>query len=361
MTPSAGDRRSKTRGFTLIELLVVIAIIAVLIALLLPAVQQAREAARRTQCRNNLKQLGLALHNYHDNYGVFPFGMTDTVWGNAEILGDGWAWSTAILPMLDQANTYNQFNFSSNPYSCNPCGATTLAGNQAVIAHPIGLFTCPSDAGKPVVTSNNPGSAATGKGTNAIATSSYMGCAGPFDGAPCVQNPANTTIPIPDARNIGLFRINSSVGIRDVTDGTSNVIAVGEVRWIPNGVDVTNSTYGSSRQFIYGNVTTGGGPKCDNNGPANNGMHLHCRYTREKLNVPLLAANNPDRSFHSLHTGGGHFLLVDGSVRFVSDSINHTNTNYVAATTTTPSNVTGPYGLYQRLGGINDGQVLSDF
>src|SRR5437588_8459259 len=101
------------RGFTLIELLVVIAIIAVLIALLLPAVQQAREAARRSQCRNNLKQLGIALHNYHDTHRVFPIGFLDTIWGTGETnVSAGWSWGAYLLPYLDNAALYNQFNFS---------------------------------------------------------------------------------------------------------------------------------------------------------------------------------------------------------------------------------------------------------
>ncbi|MFG0295400.1 MAG: DUF1559 domain-containing protein, partial [Maioricimonas sp. JB045] len=107
---------SRRRGFTLIELLVVIAIIAILVALLLPAVQQAREAARRSQCKNNLKQIGLALHNYHDTHGSFPPGyiaryVSATDPASAET-GPGFAWGTMILPFLDQSPTYNQLNFS---------------------------------------------------------------------------------------------------------------------------------------------------------------------------------------------------------------------------------------------------------
>lgn len=336
----------RSRGFTLIELLVVIAIIAVLIALLLPAVQQAREAARRTQCRNNLKQLGLALHNYHDNNQVFPMGFSDSVWGNTEVLGDGWAWGAAILPFIDQAPLFNQFNFNTNPYM--------TGGNQALIATPLAAFSCPSDI-KPTTTANNPGNAAGGKGTAAIATSSYMGSAGPYEGTPCIQD--STGVPVPGPRNIGMFQVNTSLSFRHITDGASNVFAVGEVRWIPNGTDATAAAFGSDRQYIYGNVTTGGGPKCDNNGPNNNGFHLHNRWTRQKLNGPILGAANLERSFHSTHVGGAHFLMGDGAVRFVSENIDHTATNYVAS----PSNVNGPYGTYQRLAGVNDGQVVSDF
>jgi prepilin-type N-terminal cleavage/methylation domain-containing protein len=333
------------RGFTLIELLVVIAIIAVLIALLLPAVQQARESARRTQCRNNLKQLGLALHNYHDSNQVFPMGFSDTVWGNTEVLGDGWAWGAAVLPYVDQASLFSQFDFNTNPYN--------VTINQALGATPLTVFSCPSDL-KPAVTPNNPGNSAGSKGSKAVATTSYMGSAGPFEGAPCVQS---GTVPVSGDRNIGFFSVNKSISFRHIIDGTSNVFAVGEVRWIPNDVDATAAAYGSDRQFIYGHVTTGGGPKCDNNGVNNNGFHLHCRWTRQKMNGPLLGSANLERSFHSNHVGGAHFLMGDGAVRFVSENLEHTATNYVAS----PSNLGGPYGAYQRLSGINDGQVVSDF
>jgi prepilin-type N-terminal cleavage/methylation domain-containing protein len=332
------------RGFTLIELLVVIAIIAVLIALLLPAVQQAREAARRTQCRNNLKQIGLALHNYADTNRVFPMAFSDSVWGNAETVG-GWAWSAAILPYIDQGNLFSKFDFGSTPYS--------IAINQVLIATPLTAFSCPSDI-KPSVAPNNPGNAAGGKGTNAIATSSYMASAGPFEGTPYV---ASGSVPVSEIRNIGLFQVNGSRSFRDITDGTSNVIAVGEVRWIPFGTDAANANYGSDRQFIYGNVTTGGGPKCDNNGPGNNGLHLHVRWTRQKMNGPILGSANLERSFHSIHVGGAHFLMSDGAVRFISENINHTATNFVAS----PSNLGGPYGTWQQLAAINDGQVVGDF
>ena len=127
----------KGRGFTLIELLVVIAIIAVLIALLLPAVQQAREAARRTQCKNNLKQIGLALHNYHDNFSALPpgwIGVTGTV---TDVYGmNGWGWGSKILPQIDQANLYNTMNFSVKMES---------PANALARVVPLAAFRCASD------------------------------------------------------------------------------------------------------------------------------------------------------------------------------------------------------------------------
>jgi prepilin-type N-terminal cleavage/methylation domain-containing protein len=349
--PGLVMRNSRRSAFTLIELLVVIAIIAILIALLLPAVQQAREAARRTQCRNNLKQIGLALHNYHDNYQLFPMGWVDVVGGNNEPPGGhGWAWSAYVLPYLDQAPLYNQFNFNTTPYACVVC-TQPVTGNQALVGTPLTVFSCPSDT-KPKTAANNTGSVGLGLGTAAIATSSYMGCRGAFEGAPCGISGTNVNV---DARNNGLLVINRTRNFRDITDGTSNVIAVGEVRWTQLMTVAGTNNVGSVRQYLYGNITNAGGPDCTRNGPNNNGSQLHLRTTHKKLNGPQLPASNLHRAFHSMHVGGAHFLMGDGAVRFVSENIENTVTGYTAAL------VNGPYGLYQRLGAINDGQVVGDF
>ena len=139
---------TKRRGFTLIELLVVIAIIAVLVSLLLPAVQQAREAARRTQCRNNLKQIGLAMHNYEGTFGSFPPGYLGATTncsmirnGVAPNVAQGWGWGTFILPFVDQANVYSAMNVSVHQVVCDvPTGAANnpLVGNPASVAQGAG-------------------------------------------------------------------------------------------------------------------------------------------------------------------------------------------------------------------------------
>jgi prepilin-type N-terminal cleavage/methylation domain-containing protein len=137
------QNRATRSGFTLIELLVVIAIIAVLIALLLPAVQQAREAARRSQCKNNLKQLGLAMHNYHDTFGAFPPGWIAATRGvGPDVNGglNGFGWGAMILPMMEQAPVYNQFRFE---LSIND--TTGTPSNRSLIATSLPTFRCPSD------------------------------------------------------------------------------------------------------------------------------------------------------------------------------------------------------------------------
>jgi prepilin-type N-terminal cleavage/methylation domain-containing protein len=208
------------RGFTLIELLVVIAIIAILIALLLPAVQQAREAARRTQCKNNLKQIGLGLHNYHDTYLLFPAGGFGPRKGS---------WLISILPFIDQAPAYNLIDFSGcsgTSTGTTPCGSDFSWQYTAPPAAMANLFYslrvpgyyCPSsDLDK-----------TRSQGTGKIQLVNYVGIAGsaisPLDGVSAIF-PAATYGYI---SNNGVLYPNADKSIRDITDGTSNIIVVGE-------------------------------------------------------------------------------------------------------------------------------------
>lgn len=322
-------------GFTLVELLVVIAIIGILVGLLLPAVQAAREAARRMQCSNNLKQLSLGMLNYESAYKKMPIGFLDTQ-PTANMLYDGgWCWATGILPFVEQSPLYYTIDQRFHPY-----GTGSTVANVAAVAVPIPGFRCPSDI-SPLTNGNNGGNP---NGTSAIAITSYCGVLGAFAGQWC-QVSGGTNIS--GVRNHGLFVTNRSRTLAEVTDGTSNAFAIGEVSWRPliNGE-------GSIRQFILGNITTSGGPQCGNAGSGNNGSHLHLRATRHKLNGPYVGGEK-HRAFHSYHTGGAQFAFVDGSVHFISDTIEHTNTDFTTAT------VNGPFGLYQRLGAINDGQPIS--
>jgi prepilin-type N-terminal cleavage/methylation domain-containing protein/prepilin-type processing-associated H-X9-DG protein len=328
----------RTLGFTLVELLVVIAIIGILVGLLLPAVQAAREAARRMQCSNNLKQLGLGLHNYESTYKKFPIGFLDTVPGNGLNYDGGWSWATSILPYIEQGPMYNTLNQARHPY-----GSGATPANIAACAVPIPSYRCPSDIAPPTA-GNNAGNV---NGTQNVAITSYAGVLGSFDGQWCE---VSGTLNVEGVRNHGLFVTNSARTIAKVLDGTSNTLAIGEVSW--RELDANGD--GSVRQFILGNITTGGGPLCTNNGASNNGPHLHLRATRHKLNGPYTGGAK-HKAFHSYHTGGGQFAFVDGSVHFISENIEHTNTDFIAS----PSNINGPYGLYQKLGGIDDGNVIS--
>jgi prepilin-type N-terminal cleavage/methylation domain-containing protein len=334
------SRRHRTTGFTLIELLVVIAIIAILIALLLPAVQQAREAARRTQCRNTLKQIGLALHNYHDTHRSLPMGQQyrgsfDGVGpdaGNANAPGGtGFTWSAFILPYMDQGALYNQFNFSvpiansSIPQSVNNA---RLAGTLVPWAR------CPSDSEARSAT--NTGAAGL-IGTISIHTvSSYKANAASFDGGQggyAFQNQSQ--------RN-GLFFRDSAITITSITDGMSNTIMVGEVAWVY-----------SANCRLFGSVDP-------DLGYASGQSNRFMANGEFALNPPLLPAPGAAQ-FYSEHVGGAHFLLGDGAVRFISANIQHTQRPWNSADPFDSANGGRGYGTYQRLFSRNDALTLGDF
>jgi prepilin-type N-terminal cleavage/methylation domain-containing protein/prepilin-type processing-associated H-X9-DG protein len=289
------------RAFTLIELLVVIAIIAVLIALLLPAVQQAREAARRTQCRNNLKQFGLATHNYHDNFGRFPMGSS-----SAE-----WCVETFLLPYLDQAAIYNQINFpndhnGSGEYSCSPefgrlQTVSVASGRPNPVGQRYSFMVCPTDPAQGIYVS----------GTTTYPLGSYLGVGGssaPLDMATmndyvyrCVHT-AVASQPTCNNRD-GMLFFNSGIGTRDVTDGTSQTMMMGE--------------RGLGASLNYGWKFCGGA-EGDCWLGAGKGLSAPA-YTTSGLDDSI-----NDLHFWSYHTGGCIFVYADGSVHFLSNNIDKT-------------------------------------
>ena len=303
------------RGFTLIELLVVIAIIAVLIGLLLPAVQAAREAARRIQCVNNLKQMGLAFHNYASAIQSFPSGeisrLVNPSWtipaGNCNAapteLGPGWGLFALTAPYLEQQALANAINF--NLTIPDPANATARGVKVSV-------YVCPSDAppaASSIYSCGSPASAAKAPVAllNDLGPCSYVGVLGggnndnPDPLCGCYEwQPFN-----------GTFHRNSRVRIADITDGTSNTVGVGErdnkfVEGAWAGVLPGAST-------IY-NPAQGSG--CQNLRPPITSVVVHSRqYT---VNTPSASP----AAFHTLHPGGGNFLLMDGSVRFLKNSVN---------------------------------------
>ncbi len=333
------------RGFTLIELLVVIAIIAVLIALLLPAVQQAREAARRTQCKNNLKQMGLANHNYHDVFNKFPMHMINT--GTSSLVG--------LLPYFDQAPLYNQLNFSGNQDL-----GTTKVLNQQVKPDGTQLYQtvlsglqCPSDPSAGQILSAGAG---TGGGPTSYAHSMGAQPLGSFNGC-------NLGIASEDPFGIGngdgnygnaaqISGIVSrglvsapystwSASLRDITDGTSNTILMGEVRqsctsttWAQN-----SGNYGWTWSECLWFATTApinfptckGDPGVDVTG--GNPCMTYATSNGGNWNAYF--------GFKSKHVGGAHFLLCDGSTRFISQNIDHPT--------------------YQKVGARADGQVIGEY
>jgi prepilin-type N-terminal cleavage/methylation domain-containing protein len=344
------------RAFTLIELLVVIAIIAILIALLLPAVQQAREAARRTQCKNNLKQLGLALHNYLDVHGRFPPGIQfrgswDGTGDSAGVAGDGgtgFAWGSQVLPFIDQAPLFNQFNFNV-PIANTSIPASVI--NARLASTPLPIARCPSDTAP---AAENVGAAALIGAIRPSAVSSYKGSAGSYNG-----NQGGWPFNNQDRRN-GLFYKDSSIQLRDITDGTSNTIALGEVCWR----QTTNGRF-------YGGVEPDFGYALDGTGNAAQVQRFMAN-TQDAMNLPVLTTPPPNGNadqrndaFSSMHTGGCQFVLCDGSVRFISENIQHTTHIYpVAPAPLDPynrSNNSVGYGIYQRIASRADGLVIGEF
>lgn len=296
----------KKRGFTLIELLVVIAIIAILIALLLPAVQQAREAARRSQCVNNLKQIGLALHNYHDTHGTLPPGWIGvdpaTRIPNAENGHSGFAWGAMILPMLDQGPLYNRINFSRS------CLDTTGNNNQALLATPLAAFRCPSDSGPQtwvIGSEDGSGDLAT------LANANYVGSFG--SGVPGTDDGYGGLLswedyieanPNRQVQGTGMFWHNSNLRFRDVTDGLSNTVCVGEHK-----TNLRPDPAHPDEQWFstWGAVIPEGEEA-----------------VARVLGLADHPPNHPDThldDFSSSHTGGAHFMFGDGRVRFLTENV----------------------------------------
>lgn len=330
-------KKRALHGFTLIELLVVIAIIAILIALLLPAVQQAREAARRTQCKNNLKQIGLALHNYHDTYNAFPFGhlYVGHFDGNTTNAagGTGFFWSYSILPYIEQANLYAQFNPSFPIANTNFPASVT---NAAAATTPLANMLCPSDVRPSTL---NAGAAADIGAIRPHATTSYKGACASFSTIGATNG----------ERSNGMFNRDSAHNcrkMRDITDGTTNAFLVGE-----------QCDRESTIARLYGGVTTTLGYA---NGVSNRTI-LSGEFSINVKAWPTDTANGPERTASSQHVGGAQFVMCDGSVRFVSENIQHTTRIWNAADPFDKANGGAGYGLYQRLYSINDGLVLGEF
>ncbi len=295
--------RHQRRGFTLIELLVVIAIIAVLIALLLPAVQAAREAARRAQCANNLKQVGLALHNYADAMGALPPGVLSrpnpTTGDNA---GPGWGWASMILGHMEQTGVFNATNFS--------LGIESPANSTARVAQ-INAFICPSDANfmpRFTVVDTNTTNVTLGNSICDVASSSYVGCFGTGDPSSLYPFSPSDDPPGRD-RGEGLFFRNRSVRIEEILDGTSQTIAVGEKSQNLARATWTGAVTGAAVPITQLQSENGLSPE--------GGDALVVAHTGE-LNGPNSTPAHADQ-FWSLHPGGAQFAFADGSVRFIKE------------------------------------------
>jgi prepilin-type N-terminal cleavage/methylation domain-containing protein/prepilin-type processing-associated H-X9-DG protein len=292
-------------AFTLIELLVVIAIIAILIALLVPAVQKVRESASRTQCQNNMKQLGLALHGFHDNYKVFPASGW-TMAGPGNPAGKAVGWRPLTLPFIEQENLQKLFTFTADWW---------VGTNLVAAAVPVLTYQCPSVSSRKVVTSALAQGArpALSGLTNPLAPTDYEAVMGV---QPASINPHLPTAPYNSGNRFTVMYRNSRTRMTDVTDGTSTTIMVVECAARPlvwrNGVVDTalDNPQGigwadSEGPFSFDGASADG----QNEGCGTAGA---CTFSINKKN---------DNEPYSFHSGGANFIFGDGSVRFVRQDI----------------------------------------
>lgn len=323
---------AKAAGFTLIELLVVIAIIAVLVAMLLPAVQQAREAARRSQCKNNLKQLGLALFNYHDVFNLFPPSAIWSWWApgsTAPGAPRNFTWICMILPYLDNQPLYNAINFSLPLY--NPAMTTQIDSNGSpIVARKLTSLLCPSDS-----------SFASTVASKGLAWTNYAGANMYFSGTAPSFAPASGiwgTDPF-----ACIFSDFQNTGIKDIVDGSSQTIMVGEVT-------AYGFTTGLNTMYRNGGGRTIGNPMRAVFRPALCAVGSNSRYPAPNSATPPYpdgsgtgvsgtwwqggSPNAADATYlgawgmnsewqgpNSLHAGGCQFLMGDGTVRFINQSL----------------------------------------
>ncbi len=289
----------KRRGFAFTEMLVLVGLITVILTLLLPAIQHSRQDARRAQCKNNLKQLGLALHNYHDVHRLFPPGWVSKEGSPGS--GARFGWQTFILPYVDQAPLYNQVDFGKPPHEAD---GKPRKEYQTVL----NVFRCPVDPAADL----NPL-------RSEYATSNYSGNYGDF---PPRLRPLGLGDFWPGAvdapmQSRGIFARNSSVGMRNITDGTSNTLLVGERSFASGAgiwVGVTDNAHEDDTLT-----------DCSHRSRPNAGWS----------------------SYSSRHAGGVHILMCDGAVRFIGDAID--------------SKSAPEMGTFQKLGCKNDGQVIGEF
>jgi prepilin-type N-terminal cleavage/methylation domain-containing protein/prepilin-type processing-associated H-X9-DG protein len=326
---------SRKKGFTLVELLVVIAIIGILIALLLPAVQAAREAARRMQCTNNLKQLGIASHNYHDTYGTLP--PLYIYYGAAQDNYPAWGWGVLIMQFMEMDNIYDQFSPDTRTLQsvCNGNNPTTV--DYELMSTYLPAFGCPSDNGGELNDRRNfPATNVLNKSNHPLAKANYVAsqgmqfCQSRYDEDFWSSDPG-----APKPR--GMFYGNSDLTLAKCKDGTSNTFLFGErstdneaAYWIGCGRVRQDAAWGTPK--IAGR-------------------------THVLLN-PVPGSTNNYKGFSSWHPGGANFCFTDGSVHFIAETIDYGMGGWSWRTGIQNENT---LGTYQKLSVRDDELPLGRF
>lgn len=322
-------RKSRLRGFTLVELLVVIAIIGILIALLLPAIQSAREAGRRANCASNLKNIGLALLNYEDVNGRFPYGVKSSAGRDHATGRAAWGWGSYILPFLEQEQLYNTMQVDTQ--ELHDLMIDYEQFRQLPQTH-LSIYRCPSDDGPEL---NHERSFTNNRyGDTPMATSNYVAVQGTRWANGDWDSDNSTWITERDDP-WGTFWVDSKTRLSDIRDGTSNTFIVGERCWANNA-----AIWVGVRNY---------------NGTGEWGL----RQTQGIVNIkPNAPAPEGNRGFSSNHPKGTQFVFADGHVSFIPNTINFDTTGSNAL----PGKPNlANMGTYQRLARRNDGQTVGEY
>ena len=362
-------RRRIHSGFTLIELLVVIAIIAILVALLLPAVQQVREAARKSQCQDHLHNLVIALHSYEGTHKVLPGASYRMGTLGTEVGTEGqhaaWAWGAMILPNVEQKPLYDQLGVGTTSFAHQ---RIAIAANAEAMRSPIDLFRCPSDSGPET---NDFHRVPTGVATNLACSSNNAAC---IDTATSNYVGCNHSNNIDRENANGVFVLANPLGsltnakcrisLSEIMDGTSNALGIGERAYQLNLPAAPSGKYIHGAGVIFaanGNTegipSPGGYPDVASyaTGGSREGIVYNVGSGRWGINQTTL---DSERGFSSAHAGGAQFSLMDGKVTFLSENIDLRADTATTGPNGNTTNLPVVDSVFERLIAISDGQPV---